>query len=110
LKLAPSLGLVLTMTAALEALGHAGERGFILLLPTGLYQTGGATAVAVSFVVVTGVRTDALRRALAARWVLPLEPPPRVPGSNAAATVVLAGLVVAGFAAEWMIRRWKGMP
>ena len=34
-----------------DALAHAGERGFILLLPTGMYIAGGAAAVALSFAV-----------------------------------------------------------
>ena len=34
-----------------ESLAHAGERGFVLLLPTGLYIAGGAAAVALSFAV-----------------------------------------------------------
>lgn len=33
------------------ALAHSGERGFVMLLPTGLYIAGGALAVAASFVV-----------------------------------------------------------
>src|SRR6185369_137703 len=34
-----------------DAAAHAGERGFVLLLPTGLYIAGGAAAVVVSFAV-----------------------------------------------------------
>ena len=34
-----------------DSLAHAGERGFVLLLPTGLYIAGGAAAVALSFAV-----------------------------------------------------------
>ena len=34
-----------------DAFAHAGERGFILLLPTGMYIAGGAAAVALSFAV-----------------------------------------------------------
>jgi hypothetical protein len=49
----PRLALFLGLTAApLLALAHAGERGFIMLLPTGLYIAGGALAVLLSFVVI----------------------------------------------------------
>ena len=41
----------LALAAAPTALGHAGERGFILLLPTGLFQASGTAAVAASFLV-----------------------------------------------------------
>jgi hypothetical protein len=45
-----ALGVGLTGLAA-PALAHTGERGFVMLLPTGLYITGGALAVALSFAV-----------------------------------------------------------
>ena len=53
--------------AAPPVLAHAGERGFILLLPTGLFQAAGTLAVAVSFLVVIWIRGAALRRAI--EWV-----------------------------------------
>ena len=102
-------GLALAATAS-PAFGHAGERGFILLLPTGLFQAAGTAAVAVSFLVVIRFRGAALRRAIqSARWRL--FPVPRwavrrvdrrvawrIPGSNAAASVVLLVLIAAGLA------------
>ena len=102
-------GLALAATAS-PAFGHAGERGFILLLPTGLFQAAGTAAVAVSFLVVIRFRGAALRRAIqSARWRL--FPVPRwavrrvdrrvawcVPGSNAAASAVLLVLIAAGLA------------
>ena len=98
-------GLALAATASL-AFGHAGERAFILLLPTGLFQAAGTMAVAVSFLVVIRFRGAALRRAIqSARWRL--LPMPRwaarradrcVPGSNVAASAVLVVLVAAGLA------------
>ena len=102
-------GLALAATAA-PAFGHAGERGFILLLPTGLFQAAGTAAVAVSFLVVIRFRGAALRRAIqSARWRL--FPVPRwavrrvdrrvawrIPGSNAAASAVLLVLIAAGLA------------
>ena len=89
---------VLTLLAAPPAFGHAGERGFILLLPTGLFQAAGTIAVAVSFLVVIRFRGAALRRAVeAARWRL-FRVPRRVPGSNAVASAALVALVAAGLA------------
>lgn len=43
-----ALALALAFPAA-PALAHTGERGFVMLLPTGLYIAGGAIAVALSF-------------------------------------------------------------
>ena len=100
----------IALTLVSPAFGHAGERGFILLLPTGLFQAAGTAAVAVSFLVVIRFRGAALRRAIqSARWRL--FPVPRwavrrvdrrvawcVPGSNAAASAVLLVLIAAGLA------------
>ena len=84
------------LAAAPSALGHAGERGFVLLLPTGLFQAGGTLAVTASFLVVAGLRAGALRRWISSfRWRLP-RAPRGVPGSNAAAAALLLALVVAG--------------
>ena len=87
---------VLALAAAPLAFGHAGERGFILLLPTGLFQAAGTMAVAASFLVVIWVHGATLRRVVEpARWRL-FPVPRRVPGSNAAASAALVALVVAG--------------
>ena len=87
-----------TFVAAPSAFGHSGERGFILLLPTGLFQVGGTLAVAASFLVVACLRAGALRRWIASlRWRLP-RAPGGVPGSQAAASALLLALVVAGLA------------
>ncbi|MGB7244454.1 MAG: hypothetical protein WBC93_20500, partial [Sulfitobacter sp.] len=42
------LCIALWISSPSRALAHAGEQGFVLLLPTELYITGGTTAVAVS--------------------------------------------------------------
>ena len=95
--LAAAAVLVLIALAS-PAFGHAGERGFILLLPTGLFQTAGTIAVAVSFLVVIRFRAETLRSAVeSARWRL-FPVPRRIPGSNAVASVVFLGLIVAGLA------------
>ena len=88
--------IALALVPASPAFGHAGERGFILLLPTGLFQAAGTMAVAVSFLVVIRFRAETLRSAVeSARWRL--FPVPRcIPGSNAAASAMLVTLVVAG--------------
>ena len=89
---------LIALALASPAFGHAGERGFILLLPTGLFQTAGTIAVAVSFLVVIRFRAETLRNAVeSARWRL-FPVPRRIPGSNAVASVVLLGLIVAGLA------------
>ena len=90
------VSVVLALAAAPLAFGHAGERGFILLLPTGLFQAAGTMAVAASFLVVMWIHGATLRRAVeGARWRL-FRVPRRVPGSNAVASAVLVVLVVAG--------------
>jgi len=80
------------------AFAHTGERGFILLLPTGLYVTGGALAVALSFVVMAALPSRMFSR-LAERE-LPLAALPKATGLAASglALAALALLVVAGFA------------
>ena len=88
--------IALALVPASPAFGHAGERGFILLLPTGLFQAAGTMAVAVSFLVVIRFRAETLRSAVeSARWRL-FPVPRRIPGSNAVASVMLLGLIVAG--------------
>ena len=80
------------------ALAHAGERGFILLLPTGLFQAGGTIAVAVSFLVVIWIRASALRRTFtgARRALFPV--PRGHFGWNVLGSAVLVVLVAAGLA------------
>ena len=78
-------------------LGHTGERGFVLLLPTSLYITGGALAVALSFVVIAGIPPRALPRV--ANAGIPLATTPELPrtATSAVALVCVALLVAAGF-------------
>ena len=86
------------LAGAPDALAHAGERGFIMLLPTGLFQAGGTAAVALSFLVIIWFSGAAVRRVMgSARWWL-FPVPRNVPGSNAAASAVLIALVAAGLA------------
>ena len=88
----------LAAAAAPAALAHAGERGFIMLLPTGLFQAGGTIAVAVSFLVAVSIRASAMRCAIESARRPLFSVPRGVPGLNAAASAVLVALVVAGFA------------
>ena len=88
----------LAACAAPPVLAHAGERGFILLLPTGLFQAGGTIAVAVSFLVVIWIRATVLRRVIE-RARRPLcSVPPSLFALNVVASAVLVALVVAGLA------------
>ena len=96
-RFAAAIGLgTLAAVAAPAALAHAGERGFILLLPTGLFQAGGTIAVAVSFLVVIWIRASPLRRTFerARRVLFPV--PRSYFGWNVAASAVLVVLVAAG--------------
>jgi hypothetical protein len=53
---------MLSALGAGEAHAHAGDRGFVLLLPTGYYMIGGALAVAASFVILALVPAAPLER------------------------------------------------
>ena len=93
------LGLALLVLAtAPVALGHAGERGFVMLLPTGLFQAGGTAAVAMSFLAVAWLRAGTLLRPTqTAQWrCFPV--PRRIRGTNAAAATLLVVLIAAGVA------------
>ncbi len=84
------------LLVATEALAHASDRGHVLLLPTGHYLVGGALAVAASFLALTVLPRQLLRRHAARR--LPLF---RVPAglrfwSSLAAFAVMVVLVAAG--------------
>jgi hypothetical protein len=81
-------------------LAHAGERAFVLLLPTGLYILGGALAVALSFAVMACLPSRHFSRLTEFR--LPLATIPRWTGVLPGAVVLLALalLVVAGFVAS----------
>ena len=88
----------LAVAFAPPALAHAGERGFILLLPTGLFQAGGTIAVAVSFLVVIWFRATALRRAIESVGRPIFSIPRSRLGLSTAASAVLIALVAAGLA------------
>jgi hypothetical protein len=81
-----------------DALAHAGERGFVLLLPTGLYIAGGAAAVALSFAVMACMPSR-LFVAVAA-YARPISPLPRGDGvfASALALALVVLLAIAGFA------------
>lgn len=79
------------------ALAHTGERGYILLLPTGLYITGGALAVGLSFVVMAAIPSGTLSRLATGRWTLATLPPISRTATSVFALMCLALLVAAGF-------------
>jgi hypothetical protein len=79
---------------ASSAGAHTGERGFVMLLPTGLYIAGGALAVVLSFVVMALLPSRALSRFTSVSRAEP-RPVPRWPSA-----IVLA-LVLALLAAGW---------
>ena len=89
---------LLLLAAAPAAFAHAGERGFVMLLPTGLFQAGGTAAVAVSFLAVAWLRAASLLRGMeSVQWrCFPV--PRRLRGTNAAAATLLVVLIAAGFA------------
>lgn len=92
------------MAAAMLAAGtgaafaHAGDRGFVLLLPTGYYILGGALAVAVSFAVLALLPASALARAAGWRARLAARLPDGRMITSLVSFAVLCGLLHAGFA------------
>jgi len=77
---------------------HTGERGFVLLLPTGLYMVGGALAVALSFVVMAAIPSRRFS-AVAATAVSFARLPQVSRGALSAFALICLGLLVAaGFA------------
>lgn len=80
------------------ALAHAGDRGFVLLLPTGYYIIGGALAVAVSFAVLALLPASALARAAGWRGRLTGPLPDSRTIVSLASFAVVCCLLYAGFA------------
>jgi hypothetical protein len=90
---------LVVLTAGLaptNAIAHASDRGFVLLLPTGHYIFGGAIAVAASFAVLLFVPQGALSRLMAWRLPVAATPDGRAIVSLLSFTLLCA-LVVAGF-------------
>lgn len=83
--------------APTAALAHASERGYVLLLPTGYYVTGGALAVAASFMVLALLPSGWLEKA--ARQRIRLGSIPEWPRllTSLAAFALLAVLLAAGW-------------
>lgn len=91
-----ALGLLLWAGAAGLAWAHAGERGFVLLLPTAYYIVGGTLAVAASFLLLLFVPVAELRWLQAARLGLCAVPSVPKAATSAAAFLLLVLLVLAG--------------
>jgi hypothetical protein len=81
-----------------DAAAHAGERGFVLLLPTGLYIAGGAAAVVLSFAVMACLPSRLF--VSVAAYARPIARLPRREGIFASTLVLAVAilLVIAGFA------------
>ncbi|MEP9372289.1 hypothetical protein [Mesorhizobium sp. KR1-2] len=92
---------IFSCLGASQALAHAGERGYVLLLPTGYYMAGGAAAVTASFLVLALLPPRVLERVATQRLALFSIGEPF--GENARIVVsllsfaVFAMLVAAGF-------------
>lgn len=83
------------MAAASGAAAHTGERGFVMLLPTGLYIAGGALAVVLSFAVMALLPSKMLLRFTAVDAPVEKRAAPRWPGALSLAVVLV--LVAAGW-------------
>jgi len=77
---------------------HTSERGYILLLPTGLYIVGGTLVVALSFVVMALLPRAGLRALESARLRLTSWPDWQGLGASLAVFILLVILLAAGFA------------
>ena len=98
--LKPALFTVLTafflFATAGDALAHASDRGFVLLLPTGHYIVGGAIAVAASFLALVLLPPGSLGRLASARLPLFRLPAAARPFVSLASFAALLVLVAAG--------------
>jgi hypothetical protein len=97
MRVAPAALPFAALAAPAPALAHAGERAFVLLLPTGYYIAGGTLAVAATFLLLLFVPAAAFRRLAAARrplCELPALPPT---ATSALSFALLVLLLAAGF-------------
>ncbi len=88
---------LLFFCVAEPALAHPGERGLVMLLPTGLYMLGGAAAVVLSFAVVALVPSPAFSK-LTARTEAVEATGKRSLVPSAIMLALLVLLVIAGYA------------
>ncbi|GLS30034.1 hypothetical protein SAMN04488498_104260 [Mesorhizobium albiziae] len=94
---APLFAFVVLGAATGNALAHASDRGHVLLLPTGYYLTGGAIAVAASFLALTVVPPTLLDRLASQRLHLFRVGTGLRPLVSLASFLFLAVLVAGGF-------------
>jgi hypothetical protein len=78
------------------AFAHGAERGFILLMPSGYAMTGGAIAVAASFVGVALLPDDRVRALMRARFDFGTWPAPPTTAISTLSFAILVGLLFAG--------------
>ncbi len=81
-----------------DAHAHAGERAFVLLLPTGYYLVGGTLAVAASVALLALLPAGKLNRLAAWRWRILEFPLVSVTVTSCASFAFLMFLVVCGLA------------
>lgn len=98
LAIGGGLSVVLAAGAVGVAEAHTSERAFILLLPTGLYLTGGTLTVALSFFVMALMPARRLRAMEDARWSLGRLPSRGDTAISLIAAALAVALVCAGFA------------
>ncbi len=85
-------GLLFVLAATSQALAHATEKAFVLLLPTGYYIVGGTLAVAASFLLLLIVPGNIVAWAATARvdlGAMPSVPPVALSGISAASLIIL---------------------
>lgn len=79
-----------------EALAHAADRGHVLLLPTGYYLLGGATAVTLTFLALAFMPPSLLERLARVRIAIGSAPTRLRTVASAGTFLLLIGLVTAG--------------
>jgi hypothetical protein len=84
------------LSAPALAWAHAGERGFVLLMPRGYALWGGTLAVAASFLVLLAIPDTPIRRFAAAGVRLGTLPTTAAPWPSALSFAVMVALIAAG--------------
>src|SRR5256885_1694975 len=86
---------ILFFAYAGSVFAHAGERGLVLLLPTGMYMLGGAAAVVLSFAVLALLPSPFFSRLIESKVIDTAKPRSLAP--SAVMLLLLGILVFAGY-------------